>query len=277
MIRLPLLFLFSFVALSLYSQRLGLPESVKNLKAKFAPVHIVDSALLECVYAVSEVDTVLGQARDHEVILLVGRDYSKFLDLYRYKKDSLYASHNFDMTWGEATSLTADFRESYEEEILRDGNTFWMRKTFILDPMEYGDSSVFMDWTLHSDTLTVCGYLCRKATTRFRGKSWEVWYSDDLPFDGGPWKFCNLPGLVLKASDSCGLHDFTAVEVRLPHVAVIDTKRRWSRISREKYLELSEAVADGRLRYSSPSNPVLDGDGNVIELTRKFYSPLELE
>lgn len=102
MIRLPLLFLFSFVALSLHSQRLGLPESVKNLKAKFLPVYIVDSARLECVYAVSEVDTVLGQARDHEVILLVGRDYSKFLDLYRYKKDSLYASHNFDMTWGRS-------------------------------------------------------------------------------------------------------------------------------------------------------------------------------
>ena len=84
MIRLPLL--FSFVALSLHSQRLGLPESVYNLKAKFAPVHIVDSARLECVYAVSEVDTVLGQARDHEVILLVGRDYSKFY-LYKFSED----------------------------------------------------------------------------------------------------------------------------------------------------------------------------------------------
>ena len=58
------------------------------------------------------------------------------------------------------------------------------------------------DWQLLDGDSIVCGYPCHKATTIFRGRIWTVWYTLDLPYSDGPWKFCGLPGLVLYAYDS---------------------------------------------------------------------------
>lgn len=58
------------------------------------------------------------------------------------------------------------------------------------------------DWQLLDGDSIVCGYPCHKAVTTFRGRTWTVWYTLDLPYSDGPWKFCGLPGLVLYAYDS---------------------------------------------------------------------------
>lgn len=58
------------------------------------------------------------------------------------------------------------------------------------------------DWQLQDGDSIVCSYPCHKAVTTFRGRTWTVWYTLDLPYSDGPWKFCGLPGLVLYAYDS---------------------------------------------------------------------------
>lgn len=58
------------------------------------------------------------------------------------------------------------------------------------------------DWQLQDGDSIVCSYPCHKATATFRGRTWTVWYTLDLPYSDGPWKFCGLPGLVLYAYDS---------------------------------------------------------------------------
>ena len=57
------------------------------------------------------------------------------------------------------------------------------------------------EWTMYEDsTITVLGMECKKATTNFRGRYWEVWYTEDIPISQGPWKLCGLPGMILKAN-----------------------------------------------------------------------------
>ena len=57
------------------------------------------------------------------------------------------------------------------------------------------------DWTMYEDsTIMVLGMECKKATTNFRGRYWEVWYTEDIPISQGPWKLCGLPGMILKAN-----------------------------------------------------------------------------
>ncbi len=57
------------------------------------------------------------------------------------------------------------------------------------------------DWTMYEDsTITVLGMECKKATTNFRGRYWEVWYTEEIPISQGPWKLCGLPGMILKAN-----------------------------------------------------------------------------
>ena len=89
------------------------------------------------------------------------------------------------------------------------------------------------DWHLLDGDSIVCGYPCHKATTIFRGRTWTVWYTLDLPYSDGPWKFCGLPGLVLYAYDSEDKFRFNCIgiekgdgheiKMKMPKSGVIDT------------------------------------------------------
>ena len=89
------------------------------------------------------------------------------------------------------------------------------------------------DWQLLDGDSIVCGYPCHKATTIFRGRIWTVWYTLDLPYSDGPWKFCGLPGLVLYAYDSEDKFRFNCIgiekgdgheiKMKTPKSGVIDT------------------------------------------------------
>ena len=65
-----------------------------------------------------------------------------------------------------------------------------------------------IDWTLREDTAIINGYLCHTATCELHGRKWTVRYADDIPTSAGPWKLSGLPGLILDAESSDGIHHF---------------------------------------------------------------------
>lgn len=68
-------------------------------------------------------------------------------------------------------------------------------------------------WTMLEGDTTICEYPCMKAQTSFRGRTWTVWYTIDLPYSDGPWKFSGLPGLIMKADDENGDYSYTAIKI----------------------------------------------------------------
>ncbi len=46
------------------------------------------------------------------------------------------------------------------------------------------------------------GYNVRKAVADYMGRSWTVWYTEEVPLPYGPWLFYGLPGLIIMATDS---------------------------------------------------------------------------
>lgn len=77
----------------------------------------------------------------------------------------------------------------------------------------YSESLPQMDWKLLDCDSTVCDYLCQKAEVQFRGKSWIVWYTLDIPYSDGPWKLHGLPGMILKAVDADKNYSFEAQKI----------------------------------------------------------------
>lgn len=73
------------------------------------------------------------------------------------------------------------------------------------------------DWVPAEGDTVICNYPCKKATTKFRGRTWTAWYALDLPFNDGPWKLHGLPGLILSAHDADGLFRFTCLGVKKGH------------------------------------------------------------
>jgi GLPGLI family protein len=67
------------------------------------------------------------------------------------------------------------------------------------------------EWKILPDKQKIGEYNAQKATTKFGGREWIAWFSTDLPFQDGPYKFYGLPGLIVKIEDKTGSHSMTMV------------------------------------------------------------------
>jgi GLPGLI family protein len=65
-------------------------------------------------------------------------------------------------------------------------------------PFIVKDSDTVFNWKIHKETKEVIGYNCQKATVDYRGRSYVAFFTTQIPFVNGPWKFGNLPGLILE-------------------------------------------------------------------------------
>lgn len=63
-------------------------------------------------------------------------------------------------------------------------------------------------WKISSETTKIGEYKVQKAETDFAGRKWTAWFTTDLPYQDGPYKFGGLPGLVVKAEDEKGDYSF---------------------------------------------------------------------
>lgn len=64
------------------------------------------------------------------------------------------------------------------------------------------DEPVKFEWKVENDRQKIGEYNAQKATTEFRGRNWTAWFTPDIPFPDGPYKFYGLPGLIVKIEDS---------------------------------------------------------------------------
>lgn len=65
-----------------------------------------------------------------------------------------------------------------------------------------------LNWKILSETTKIGEYKVQKAETEFGGRKWTAWFTTDLPYQDGPYKFSGLPGLVVKAEDADGDYSF---------------------------------------------------------------------
>ena len=63
------------------------------------------------------------------------------------------------------------------------------------------EDDAIIHWQVDNDLRKIGNFICRKATTTFRGRQWTVWFTDEIPIPAGPWKLHGLPGLIVEAED----------------------------------------------------------------------------
>lgn len=109
-----------------------------------------------------------------------------------------------------------------------------------------------MQWEVVADsTKTILGYECMMARTAYHGRDWTAWFSPEIPVQDGPWKFTGLQGLILMATESQGMHSFTAngieaTEQEIPGMVRDDWYHKEDRKKylRGKYRHLQDPFAD---------------------------------
>lgn len=79
---------------------------------------------------------------------------------------------------------------------------------------KYTELLPLQSWEIGEDTTSIAGYPCQKAVCQWRGRDYTAWFTTDIPLSDGPYKFCGLPGLIMKVEDSEHLFCFTLEGMR---------------------------------------------------------------
>lgn len=148
-------------------------------------------------------------------ILEIGSKHTRYYSRLAELSDSLYTNFKESANFGRDENGYVR-EETYEDIFINypDQNkisvvTRYLKKSFV-----YEEERPELEWTISSETETILGYECTKATASFRGRTWYAWFTMDIPLNYGPWKLSGLPGLILKAEDADRYFTFEAVGIK---------------------------------------------------------------
>lgn len=120
-------------------------------------------------------------------------------------KDTIVDTEMF----GYIDSSEFKFSNSYYKDALRDQVVYYREKRGLQRPKLIKDN-YSIDWKVVDEYDYVLGYRCQKATCEFRGRSYEAFFTSEIPYNDGPYKFDGLPGLVLKVKSLDGALEIKA-------------------------------------------------------------------
>ncbi|MFY1046300.1 GLPGLI family protein [Chryseobacterium sp. GP-SGM7] len=98
-----------------------------------------------------------------------------------------------------------------------------------------------LNWKISKEKSKVLGYDVQKATTTFHGRTWNVWFAPEIPIQDGPHELCGLPGLIVKAEDSKGDHQFMLIgtkKVVVDSDEILNKKNREIAVTEDKFKKL---------------------------------------
>jgi len=86
--------------------------------------------------------------------------------------------------------------------------------TLVGETYFYEEDKDSLQWTMTNETDSINGFLCQKATLSFGNRFWEAWFASDIPIQDGPYKFCNLPGLIVRVHDRSNTWRFNLIAIK---------------------------------------------------------------
>lgn len=183
-------------------------------------------------------------------ILQIGEQQAVFGDYASYRTDSLSAAGAPAEAIREAQDREAATEYYFVPRLLLNSPEGKMSVTDVaaITIATYTEPFGTMEWELTEETDTIAGYPATKATTSYGGRDWEAWYTEEIPSSFGPWKLAGLPGLIVKARDTEGIHQFELVSFKqsdTPLMAVKDA--RVMKIDRDKFIAQRNKVYEARV------------------------------
>ncbi|KEY18128.1 GLPGLI family protein [Kaistella antarctica] len=210
----------------------------------------------------------------------------------RLKRDSIMGrmrqtgNFNFDRTQMQNLRSNMDFiiekdyktgKKLYKARILRDQYAY--------------EEDRPMDWKILPETVKIGDYKTQKAETQFGGRTWYAWFTSEVPFQDGPYKFSGLPGLIVKVEDSKGDYSFDLKESKkISEVASFDQRGSTIPLKRTAFEKQQEqfrkdpaaAVAvlsssGGSFRIQMDPNQRKQMEDRQKEQIKKNNNPIELK
>ena len=140
---------------------------------------------------------------------------------------------------------------------------------------EYEESFDCFNWLITSEIDTIHNYVCQKAICDFGGRTWEAWFTLELPFSDGPYKFCALPGLILNVADTQNHYswEFLSIEKPSEPMMVYDRIEERTPTTKNDFFKLQDRnKISHRIGDLSSDNQTIQ---KAIEYERSRNNPIE--
>ncbi|WP_333850763.1 GLPGLI family protein [Epilithonimonas sp.] len=129
------------------------------------------------------------------------------------KRDSLMermrATKNFDRE--QMQNLRSNIQFIIEKDLTNQSLVYKSR--IGRDNYSYPETPVF-EWKILPETVKIGDYQTQKAETKFGGRNWYAWFTQEIPLQDGPYKFSGLPGLIVKVQDAKGDYSFDLMQTK---------------------------------------------------------------
>lgn len=214
--------------------------------------------------------------------LLIGKNEAYFKNMNQYVEDSLVHTKKLKETSNVLNDLAS--RSKYQNDF-REGIGMTNSKIYVslniggknFKYEEKNDTS----WKLIDEYKKIGNINCQKAVTTKYGRNWIAYFSNDIPFQYGPYKFGNLPGLIVELYDDKDDYHFRMYAF---------VKRKYTCKSANIYTnaKLVNKAKIFNYKKNMKSNPnrfdnYID-DPEMLQKLRvksievaKYYNPIELE
>lgn len=165
-----------------------------------------------------------------------GRNYELYIDnnksLYLLKEEKSESGYSWKP---EKFVLDRDHKKNTTSDVIET-----LGKTFLVE-----DAIPKYRWKILNEIKEIEGYLCMKAETRDTIKSQTIhaWFTDRIPFYGGPEGYSGLPGLILELDINNGDAIITATKVDLESAEFDFPKQSKKKGKKTTYAEMNKLYA----------------------------------
>ena len=248
-------------------------------------MNIFDHALYRAYYLKQYRDDPADPQDYHWMqILQIGKSHQAYLDYGELRRDSIWnAAAKGRKSYGEFSAesrAAADDTFSHLKLIFdRSRAIINAHDAIFLSKYHYTEPIPQLQWTMVRGDSTILGYPCHKATTHFRGRDYIAWYTEEIPFPYGPFKFGGLPGLITCIYDTQREHIYTLVGFeKAPSEDYIyeRARRHWFETTRE-VLAKQQKYFHEQPNLFTPDILTPDPRNKAIKRKSKPYNPIELE
>ncbi|MBW8361731.1 MAG: GLPGLI family protein [Kaistella sp.] len=210
------------------------------------------------------------ESKNEMAYLEIDSEKSLFYGEKQLKRDSIMGkmmqtgSFNFDRSQMESLRSNIDF--TVEKDLKTGTKTYKSR--IARDQYAYEEDRP-MEWKILPETATIGDYKTQKAETNFAGRTWFAWFTSEIPFQDGPYKFSGLPGLIVKVEDSKGDYSFDLKESKkIPELASFAQRGTTIKVKRDAFTKQMEKYRKDPMSFMN-----LSGSGGGRRATVNMNNP----
>ena len=188
-------------------------------------------------------------------------DYKTIEDFYLFSSDnkSYFISEKYDKQDSILQNLQSKGLEALNfSKISKTKFKFIIKKDYVTKSVQFYDNILkykfeyeempSFKWNISNEKLKIGELNCTKATMSYYGRDWVAWFAEEIPLQDGPYKFSQLPGLIIKINDTQNHFTFNLVAIKKiekqEDFSEIKKLSSYKKLSKEEYLKTLQNIND---------------------------------